>query len=110
MVLKCRWRKMAGLLLAGMVLSLPVAAQKYSPSGGRSYERGDYNGRNGVSLDATVERIRRETGGRVLHAETRKNQGNREHRVRIITDRGEVKRYRVDAGSGKVVSPRERRR
>ncbi len=103
MVLKRHWRMMAGLLLAGLMVSLPVAAQRYNSSGNRAYERG-------VDLDSTVERIRRETGGRVLHAETKNNQGNREHRVRIITDRGEVKRYRVDAGSGEVVSPGKRRR
>jgi len=94
----------AGLLLAGMVLSLPLAAQQHNSSGDRAY------GRNGVDLDSTVERIRKETGGRVLHAETMNNQGNREHRVRIITDRGKVRRYRVDAGSGKEVSPGKRRR
>ncbi|AKH22068.1 hypothetical protein AAY24_05295 [Sedimenticola thiotaurini] len=81
---------------------MPVAAQRYNASENRTNERG-------VDLDSTVERIRRETGGRVLHAETRNNKGNREHRVRIITDRGEVKRYRVDAGSGKVVSPGKQR-
>ena len=63
-------------------------------------------GRGGVGLDATVEQLRRETGGRVLHAETRRNQGRDEHHVRIITERGKVKRYRIDAGSGAPV-PRD---
>ena len=110
MVLKRRCRIMAGLLLAGLVVSLPLAAQQYNPSGNRAYSRDEYKGGNGVDLDSAVERIRKKTGGRVLHAETMNNQGNREHRVRIITDRGEVKRYRVDAGSGAEVPPGKRRR
>lgn len=109
MVLK-RQCRLLPLLLAGMVLSLPLAAQHNGPSGGGSYSQGEGRGRNGVDLDSTVERIRKETGGRVLHAETLENKGNREHRVRIITDRGKVRRYRVDAGSGKEVPPGQRRR
>ncbi len=106
MVLKRQRRIMLGLLLIGSLFSLPLAAQQHKGPGGR----GDYNGRGGVDLDATVEKIRKETGGRVLHAETLNNQGNREHRVRIITDQGKVRRYRVDAGSGEEVPPGKRRR
>jgi hypothetical protein len=95
-------RLLGGLLLAGMLFSLPLAAQHGGP--------GDRGGTNGVDLDTTVERIRKETGGRVLHAETLENEGNREHRVRIIDDRGKVRRYRVDAGSGQKVPPGQRRR
>lgn len=110
MVLTRRCCMMAGLLLVGTVFSLPLAAQQYNSSGGRAYDRGEYKGRNGVDLDSTVERIRKETGGRVLHAETINNQGNREYRVRILTDQGKVRRYRVDAGSGEQVAPGKRRR
>lgn len=103
MVFKRHWPLVTGLLLAGLMVSLPLAAQRYNSSGNRGYEQG-------VDLDSTVKRIRRETGGRVLHAETKNYQGHREHRVRIITDRGEVKRYRVDAASGKVMSRDKKRR
>lgn len=96
MVLMRHWRMMAAFMLTGLLCSLPLAAQQ--------------RGRYGNDLDSTVERIRKETGGRVLHAETRDNQGNREHRVRIITDQGTVKRYRFDAGSGEEMPPGKRRR
>jgi uncharacterized membrane protein YkoI len=106
MVLTFQRQLIVGLLLGGLLISLPVAAQKYRSPEGQSYNRSSQR----EDLDSAVERIRRETGGRVLHAETRENAGQQEHRVRIITDQGKVRRYRIDAGSGQELSPRERRR
>ncbi|MCW8906456.1 MAG: hypothetical protein OQL28_04340 [Sedimenticola sp.] len=82
----------AGVICCSLLVALPLAAQQ------SARDRGSRGG--GVDLDSTVRQIRRETGGRVLQAETRDRNGQREHHVRIITDRGKVKRYRVDAGSG----------
>ncbi|WP_428606226.1 PepSY domain-containing protein [Sedimenticola sp.] len=107
MVLVSRRRLLAGVLWSCLLFCLPVMVQQYNHTGVRADSQ---KGRGGVDLDTTVERIRKQTGGRVLHAETLNNQGNREHHVRIITDRGTVKRYRVDAGSGEDVSPGHNRR
>lgn len=106
MVLTFQRQLIVGVLLGGLLLSLPVVAQKYRSSEGQSYNRSSQH----EDLDSTVERIRRETGGRVLHAETRENQGQQEYRVRIITDQGKVRRYRIDPGSGQELLPRDRRR
>lgn len=92
MVLRLRSWLMAGVVCCSFLVAPPLAAQQ--PPG----DRGSRGG--GVDLDSTVRQIRKETGGRVLQAETRDRDGHREHHVRIITDRGRVKRYRVDAGSG----------
>lgn len=90
-----RW-VMVGAVGCGVLLVLPLAAQQ----NGSMLERGYLSDGRSVDLDSAVRQIRRETGGRVLQAETRNRDGRREHHVRIITERGKVKRYRVDAGSG----------
>lgn len=91
-----RWIKV-GVFCCGLLMLLPLSAQQHRDraAGGR--------GNSGIDLDSTVRQIRKETGGRVLQAETRNRDGRREHHVRIITDRGKVKRYRVDAGSGETL-------
>jgi len=53
------------------------------------------------SLDNVVRRIRKETNGRVLSAETRTIEGRRIHVIRILTGDGRVRRLRVDADSGR---------
>ncbi|MDF1528050.1 MAG: hypothetical protein P1R74_02880 [Sedimenticola sp.] len=107
MVLTLQRQIIVGLLLSGLLVSLPVAAQRYRSPEGQPYSQNGRSTPRGVDLDSTVERIRRETGGRVLHAETMENDGHQEHRVRIITDHGKVRRYRIDAGSGRSLSPRD---
>ncbi|MCW8890002.1 MAG: hypothetical protein OQL20_05020 [Sedimenticola sp.] len=109
MALNYQRRVMIVLLLSGLVISLPVAAQKYRSQDGAPYNQNGRNDARSVDLDSTVERIRKETGGRVLHAETWDNDGSQEHRVRIITDKGKVRRYRIDPGSGREL-PANRRR
>ena len=52
-------------------------------------------GNGGKSLSEAVEQVRRQTGGRILSAETRM-QGNREvHHIKVLMKDGKVKTYKV---------------
>lgn len=52
-------------------------------------------GKGGKSLSEAVEQVRRQTGGRILSAETRM-QGNREvHHIKVLTKDGKVKTHKV---------------
>lgn len=83
---------LTAVVLGGLLFSLPAAARHDSPS-----------------LDSVVSKLRERTGGHVLSAET-KNQGDAPvHHIRIITERGKVKRYRVDVRSGRLLSRPKRR-
>lgn len=53
--------------------------------------------RDGISLDDAVERVRRDTGGRVLSAEPRDGR----YRVKVLLPNGAVRVIDVDARSGR---------
>ena len=87
------------LILCGVLASMPVAAQRFSadrmmPLGERNIHLAQAGGE---SLDSAVARIRAQTGGRVLSAETRNEGGVQVHYIRILTKKGKVKNYRVVA-------------
>ena len=99
------------LLLCSVLVTIPAAAQRYypdrEPRGG--HDRLYLAQHQGENLDRAVSRIRGRTGGRVLSAETRDNDGRRVHHIRILTNNGKVRRVRVDAESGETLPPRRRR-
>lgn len=87
------------LLLCSVLASMPlVAAQRYFAEGDRQSDRAMmYLVKNkGESLDSAVARIRGSTGGRVLSAETRNEDGQNVHYIRVLTRNGKVKRIRVE--------------
>jgi hypothetical protein len=50
---------------------------------------------DGKTLSQAVEQVRRQTGGRILSAET-KLQGNREvHLIKVLTEDGKVRTHKV---------------
>lgn len=57
---------------------------------------------NGMSLAQATQMVRERTGGQVLRAETRREQGRTVHRIRVLTDDGRVQTWRVDAETGRV--------
>lgn len=59
--------------------------------------QGGQNAQQGETLDQAVRRIRRETGGRILRAETITQDGRRQHRIKVLLPDGRVKIYRVRA-------------
>jgi hypothetical protein len=53
--------------------------------------------RPGISLDQAIQRIRRETGGRILAADTVRNGGGVTYRIKVLLPDGRVKIFHVDA-------------
>ncbi|MGD8910217.1 MAG: hypothetical protein PVI92_12815 [Chromatiales bacterium] len=51
-----------------------------------------------LSLDQAVQQARERTGGRVISAETREQDGRLFHNIRILTNDGRVRRLQYDAG------------
>ena len=54
-----------------------------------------------TTLDEAVADIVKRDNGRVISAETERREGRETHRIRVLTRDGRVKRYRVDAESGR---------
>ena len=68
-------------------------------------KRGDTS-RPGVGLDEAVSRVRRQTDGKILSADTIVVEGRDVHRIKVLTGKGRVQRLKVDAQSGRRVRPR----
>jgi uncharacterized membrane protein YkoI len=54
--------------------------------------------RGGVSLNQAVQQVQRETGGRVLSADTVSQGGRSVHRIKVLLPSGHVRVVTVDAG------------
>ena len=85
------------LPLTGALVIEPVQAgqqaqpQHYAPPVG------------GISLEQAADKVRRQTGGRVLSASPVEKGGRRGYNVRVLVDGKRVKQYYVDA-DGRVSS------
>lgn len=102
-------RQWAACLLAGLVLWMgaPPAEARRDDRRDDRYERStrhddgkddhaprrEETRRDGMSLDEAVARVQRETGGRVLAAETRGDT----HRIKVLMPNGAVRVIHVDA-------------
>lgn len=82
-----------------LALVLPEAGQavwgqdSYQRVARRDHDRGG----DGMSLNQAVQQVQRETGGRVLSAETI-NKGRRSvHRIKVLTPSGQVRVMTIDA-------------
>ena len=55
---------------------------------------------NGKSLPEAIEQIRRQTGGKILSARTKKGKGGREvHHIKVLTKDGKVRTFKVQGRS-----------
>lgn len=90
--------KLITCLLAGLLV-WAGAAPAETRRDARSTHR-EAAPRDGVSLDEAVARVRRETGGRVLSAETRASRGRTSYRIKVLLRDGSVRMVNVDAQSG----------
>lgn len=79
-------RAFPALLLAGLAFAGPAGA-------------------GNLSLNDAVTQVRDREDGRVLRAETRREESREEHQVRILTNEGRVRQYRIDASTGAVLPP-----
>jgi uncharacterized membrane protein YkoI len=61
----------------------------------------------GISLDEAVSRVRRQSDGRILSAETVRNDGRRVYRIKVLSRDGRVSRVDIDADTGRP-APRGR--
>lgn len=59
--------------------------------------------REGVSLDEAASMVRRQTGGRIIKASSRRSNGRTVHYIRVLTRDGRVFTVRVDAATGRVL-------
>ena len=53
-----------------------------------------------VSLNEAVQQVQRETGGRVLSADTINQDGRMVHRIKLLTPAGQVRVVVIDAQTG----------
>jgi uncharacterized iron-regulated membrane protein len=90
------------LLLAMSLATGPVlAAPHYSPRMLIAKNNHGNKGSNGgISQDEAVQRARQRYNGKVLSAETIRDNGRKVYRIKILTPDGRVKRIRIDAHSG----------
>ncbi|MDJ0657212.1 MAG: hypothetical protein QNJ40_23835 [Xanthomonadales bacterium] len=62
---------------------------------------------NAMTLSQAVEKVRRETGGKVLSAQTKVQKDREVHLIKVLTQDGRVRTVRVP---GNPVKPRKRPR
>ena len=93
------------LCIFGALLAMPALAQ--APRGG--VQAGAAAGQaqllsrtEEISLDEAVRRVREQSGGRVLRAETRRENGRTVHRIRVLSPDGRVRTWTVDAETGRI--------
>jgi uncharacterized membrane protein YkoI len=92
------------MLLGAVLAAQPAAAQPSHPQEGVFAPVSENNSREkpqNHDLDSTVARIRKQTGGRVLAAETHFIDGRPVHVIRVLTPSGKVRIFQIDAQTGK---------
>ena len=95
-IVKNMSKRLIVMLLA--ILPLTLAGTSAAADDGRHHlaQRG---GNSGMSLNQAVQQAQRETGGRVLSADT-VTQGDRAvHRIKVLTPSGQVRIVTIDAQS-----------
>ena len=90
---------LAVLLVAAALLTAGAPSVAFAAGGGHQHvaRRG---GEAGVSLNEAVRQVQRETGGRVLSADTINQGGRTVHRIKVLTPSGQVRVVVIDAQSG----------
>lgn len=98
-VIRGKVKSVVILMLCGVLVSMPAAARHYllHEVAPLNQQRMVLAQAGGESLDRAVSRVRKQTGGRVLSAETRDEGGVQVHYIRVLTRDGKVKRIRVVA-------------
>lgn len=85
-------------LLLTFALVLPAIGQTMgSQDSYQRVARRDQEHGGGMSLNQAVQQVQRETGGRVLSAETINQDGRSVHRIKVLTPSGQVRVMTIDA-------------
>lgn len=88
------------LLVASAIVTSVTPVAAFAAGGGYHHVARRGGGEAGVSLNQAVQQVQRETGGRVLSAETIPQNGRMVHRIKVLTPSGQVRVVVVDAQSG----------
>lgn len=81
-----------------LALVLPASAQTvWNQDSYLRVARRDQEQGGGMSLNQAVQQVQRETGGRVLSAETINQGGRSVHRIKVLTPSGQVRVMTIDA-------------
>jgi uncharacterized membrane protein YkoI len=92
--------KMTKQLIVLLLAILPLAlASTSAVAGDGRHHFAQRGGDAGMSLNQAVQQVQRETGGRVLSADTVSQGGHTVHRIKVLTPSGQVRIVTVDAQS-----------
>lgn len=93
-----------GLTLLGAptatAVTAPVGMTVMAPTSSTAVDMATFD--EAISLEEAVRRVRERTGGRVLRAETRRDNARVVHRVRVLSPDGRVRTWTVDAETGRI--------
>lgn len=87
------------LLVAAALLTVGAPGITFAARDGHSLVARRGGGEAGVSLNEAVQQVQRETGGRVLSADTVSQGGRAVHRIKVLTPSGQVRIVTIDAQS-----------
>lgn len=93
---RCLMLLLAVLSLTTTLVATPATAE----TGHRLLLVARRGGETGMSLNEAVQQVQRETGGRVLSADTVSQGGRTVHRIKVLTPAGQVRVVTIDAQSG----------
>jgi uncharacterized membrane protein YkoI len=99
------------LIICGWIILLAALPRVAAPfdSGDlvNQFAHPSHTENRGISLDEAVSRVRRQSDGRILSAETVRNDGRRVYRIKVLSRDGRVSRVDIDADTGRP-APRGR--
>ena len=90
---------LALLLVAIVLVAVGAPSATFAADGGHYFIARRGGGEAGVSLNEAVQQVQRETGGRVLSADTVNQGGRTVHRIKVLTPSGQVRIVTIDAQS-----------
>jgi uncharacterized membrane protein YkoI len=99
------------LIICGWIILLAAGPRAAAPfdSGDllNQFAHPSHTENRGITLDEAVSRVRRQSDGRILSAETVRNNGRRVYRIKVLSRDGRVSRVDIDADTGRP-APRGR--
>ncbi len=85
-------------LTAALFLFLALGAHtSLAAPGGHNQSNLTMAQASGMALDQAAAQVRRETGGRILSAETVREKGRKVHRIKVLTPDRKVRIVRIEA-------------
>ncbi len=100
----CGMRLKMTMLILVAVVALPLTASAFDLEEALREQHVQYQGReehrtaqsNGMSLSQAIEKVRRQTGGKVVSAVTRVQGGREVHHIKVLTKDGKVKTHKIN--------------